>query len=361
MCKVRSSKEWWKLSNDLKSCSHSIRGDLCADDFLQHFRNILQSSNSISTFHWCLPYNTDAFLDSPFELCELFSVLKGLKNNKSPGADGISYEFYKYAPVNFIKEVLYVLNVIFLRKYTVYFQNCNSHPIIKKVDPNCPSNYRGLFLNTLCKIFNSIPLNRITDWSNKNNILNEYQAGFWKQYSTIDNIFKLINIVYLNKLNGKYTYAFSVDFSCAFDSIPRNSLFYKLSFMGLSSKLIRLLQHSYDKTTSKILFGNTFSESFDVKLGVKQGCILSPIRFALYLNDLADILPGGISVDNIEIKILIYADDIVIPSDSPCGLQTMIDYVYCSLWHLKVNLTKSKIVVFRSGTRLPETLIWTFG
>lgn len=362
---IRCSKEWWKLSNGLKSRSYSIRGDLTADDFLQHFSSILQNSNTINTFDWCMPYKVDAFLDSPFELCELNSVLKNLKDNKSPGQDGISYEFFKYAPENFINEVLYVLNVIFLKEnIPASFKTAILIPLLKKGDPNIPSNYRGLSLiDTLCKIFNSILMNRITYWIDENNILNEYQAGFRKQYSTVDNVFNLTNIVQLNKLNGKNTYAFFVDFTCAFDLIPRNSLFYKLANMGLSSKIIRILQQSYDNTSSQIFFRNSLSNSFNVYLGVKQGCILSPILFALYLNDLDDALTGGVTVGNITVKVLMYADDIVLLSDSPVGLQMMINslHVYSNLWHLKVNLAKSKVLVFRSGTRISNNLKWMYG
>ena len=64
--------------------------------------------------------------------------------------------------------------------------------LFKKGDPNVAANYRALSLiDTVCKIFNNILLNRLE----KNNILNEFQAGFRKQYSTIDNIFNLVNIV----------------------------------------------------------------------------------------------------------------------------------------------------------------------
>lgn len=362
---VSCSKEWWKLANQMKTRTQMSRGDLNADDFFTHFSSILQNADSSNLLRWCMPLYTDPFLDSPIELCELTSVLRSLKHDKAPGDDGISYEFYKYAPACFVRDILSVLNYIYLKEtIPTSFKTAVLIPLFKKGDPNCTANYRGLSLiDTLCKIFNNILLNRITDWIEKYNILNEYQAGFRKNYSTVDNVFNLVNIVHLNKLNGKYTYAFFVDFSCAFDMIPRNSLFYKLSCMGLSSKIIRILQLSYENTTSKILYGNTFSDSFRVDVGVKQGCILSPILFALYLNDLNDILPGGVQVDDLCVKVLLYADDIVLLSDSPNELQNMINalYKYCTKWCLKVNLAKSKILVFRSGTRISKNLKWNFG
>ena len=138
-----------------------------------------------------------------------------------------------------------------------------------------PSNYRDLSLiDCICKIFTSVILNRLTFWVDHNNILNEFQAGFRKNYSTVDNIFNLTNIIEINKSHGKKTYAFFVDFSCAFDTISRNSLFYKLSRLGLSSKIIRILQLLYFKTEACVWDGYNYSNQFAVNVGVKQGCIV---------------------------------------------------------------------------------------
>lgn len=362
---VRCSSDWWKLAKSLKSCNQIVRGNLKADDFLSHFSTMLQGSDNNHSVHWCMPYFTDSILDSPIEFCEITSVVRKLKCNKAPGQDGISYEFFKHAPNCFIREILSFFNMIFLHEnIPSSFRSSIMIPLFKKGDPSLPQNYRGLSLiNTICKIFNTVLLNRITDWLENNKILNEYQAGFRKNYSTVDNIFNLINIVNLNKLNGKNTYVFFVDFSCAFDTIPRNSLFYKLSCLGLSSKIIRILQNAYNNTESRIWDGSTFSDSFSVDVGVKQGCILSPILFSIYLNDLVDELPGGVNVAGTTIKILLYADDIIILAETPSELQNMIDalYNYCLKWSLTVNLNKSKIMIFRRGPRISKHLNWHFG
>lgn len=363
--RVKCSTEWWELSNAMKKRTHTVKGNLTADDFRLHFSALLNNTANIPSISWSMPYFTDALLDSPFEFCEIAPVIKSLKLNKAPGEDGISYEFYKYAPDCFVNEILSIFNKIFLQeKIPSSFRKSILIPLFKKGDANLPTNYRGLSLmNTLCKIFNTILLNRLTEWVENNNVLIEFQAGFRKHYSTVDNIFNLVNIVNLNKLNGKNTYAFFVDFSCAFDMIPRNYLFYKLSCLGLSSKIIRILQCSYSNTESRIWDGSSFSEPFSVELGVKQGCILSPLLFSLYVNDLADILPNGVNVADTIIKILLYADDIVLLADSQAELQQMIDalYSYCSTWCLKVNLDKSKIIVFRSGSRISTNLNWQYG
>ena len=281
------------------------------------------------------------------------------------GQDGISYEFYKEAPRCFLIELLGIYNKILLHNtIPTSFKKSILMPLFKKGDPSIPSNYRGLSLtDAISKIFNMILLNRLTFWIERFNILNEFQAGFRKNYSTVDNIFNLTNIVELNKAQGKKTFAFFVDFSCAFDTIPRNCLFYKLSCLGLSTKFINILQSTYDGTESKIWDGATFSSSFSVNIGVKQGCVLSPILFSLFLNDLVDALPNGVYVANTNIKVLLYADDIVVLADSPSELQEMIVslYDYCSTWSLNVNLDKSKVLVFRSSNRINSNLKFNYG
>lgn len=361
---VKNSKDWWNLTNSLKTHSQTSKSFLNSNSFVAHFESLLNKPES-RMMCWCIPCNVDPFLDSPFEYIELLSVIKSLKHNKSPGLDGIPYEFYKNAPPCFLNELLQVFNAIFIKEeMPISFRKSIIVPLFKKGDPNVAANYRGLSLiDTVCKIFNNILLNRIEDWLEKNKILNEFQAGFRKQYSTIDNIFNLVNIVSLNSIKSKYTYAFFVDFSCAFDTIPRNSLFYKLASIGLSSKIIRILQQLYENTVSLVWDGCSLSEEFTIKTGVKQGCILSPILFSLFLNDLPDILPGGLEVAGVNVKLLLYADDIVILSDSPVDLQNMIDslHAYCATWSLSVNLSKSKVMIFRKSPRLAQNLNWHYG
>lgn len=362
---VRNSEEWWRLTNNLKSASRKNRSTLQINDFYNHFKTLLSQTECESNVLWCLPLVRDTFLDRPFEMWELLHVLQKSKNNKAPGKDRISYEFYKNAPECFLEEVMILLNRIFLTgDVPDSFRSSIIIPLFKKGDPNDCVNYRGLsLLDTLYKMFTGLILNRINGWIETNDILCEYQSGFRAGYSTIDSIFNLTSIIHLNRKKKNNTYAFFVDFSCAFDLIPRNSLFFKLASFGLSSKIIETLQSLYRNTTCQVWDGFSLSDSFEVYAGVKQGCLLSPTLFSLYLNDLHSHLPGGVSIADTVVKVLLYADDLVVLSESPTELQFMINslFNYCSLWGLKINLNKSKIVVFRAGSRISNSLNWKYG
>ena len=77
---------------------------------------MLQDTERDQLLFWSMPYIIDPFLDSPIELCEIKNVIKSLKHNKTPGQDGIPYEFYKYAPNCFINELLQYLTRYFYMK-----------------------------------------------------------------------------------------------------------------------------------------------------------------------------------------------------------------------------------------------------
>ena len=84
---------------------------------------------------------------------------------------------------------------------------------------------------------------------------------------------------------------------------------------------------------------------FDVKIGLKQGCILSPLLFNIFINDLAQTLNNlecGASYGEGDVSILLYADDIILLSDNEATLQRMLSCLndYCLSWGLTINFEK---------------------
>jgi hypothetical protein len=129
-----------------------------------------------------------------------------------------------------------------------------------------------------------------------------------------------------SKTNSKPLFACFVDFKKAFDTVWRNGLFFKLlNDYKISPKCVRMINSMYSKLSSRVKINGELSEQFEVSIGLRQGCNLSPHLFNLYIDDFARLL-GNVNYDspklnNINISSLLYADDMLILSTSKTGLQ----------------------------------------
>ncbi|KAL7725310.1 hypothetical protein ACLKA6_012641 [Drosophila palustris] len=71
--------------------------------------------------------------------------------------------------------------------------------------------------------------------------------------------------------------------------------------------MLKILSSMYERNTVAVWDGNELSPWFDSNLGVKQGCLLSPILFSLYVDDIVSTLQGGVELGTSRIKVLMYA------------------------------------------------------
>ena len=147
----------------------------------------------------------------------------------------------------------------------------------------------------------------------------------------------------------------------------RDILWFKLLNIGVSGKMFDIIVSMYKNVCSRGKYSSYLSEPFSFHLGVKHGECLSLFLFAVYVNDIENefIAKGAnrIDIDALKIFLLLYADDIVIFADTPEDLQFSLDilYDYCQKWKLKVNIDKSKAMVFRKGGRLRQNLLFKYG
>ena len=112
------------------------------------------------------------------------------------------------------------------------------------------------------------------------------------------------------------TFATFIDFSKAYDRIDRTLLWHKLSNIRIGGKMFNALKSLYSNVKCTVRLNGVHSDWFKVQTGLKQGCILSPLLFNAFVNDLIQEihrLHVGIPYTDDElISILLYADDIVI-------------------------------------------------
>ena len=116
----------------------------------------------------------------------------------------------------------------------------------------------------------------------ENKLIGDYQIGFKKDARPSDHIFLLKRAIDKYLGNVKKMYAWFVDYQKAFDNIWREGLYYKMMNVGVSSNIIKLIRDMYNKKKQCLKITGEFPS---IK-GVKQGCVLSPILFILFINDL---------------------------------------------------------------------------
>ena len=240
-------------------------------------------------------------------------------------------------------------------------------PLHKKGDVNLVENYRGItLLSTLGKLFSRILNNRLVEWAEEYSVYVEAQAGFRKHMGTVDNVFVLHGLITHLLNENKKLYAAFIDFTKAFDYVVRENMWSKLLKVGIRGKVINVIRSMYENIKSRVKSDNNLSNDFSCLLGVRQGECLSPFLFSMYVNDLEETLVSnnfkGIEIGMLKMFLLLYADDIIIFSDTEYGLQRGLDILkdYCNKWKLIVNINKTKIMVFRNGGILRKNLKFTY-
>ena len=193
---------------------------------------------------------------------------------------------------------------------------------------------------------------RIQDWAERVNLLLDTQSGFRRARSTIDNIFIIDTIIqnYIKPRNG-ILFSIFVDFQRAFDGICGEKLWYKLSLMGMSEKVITMLRSIYQQVHACVKVASQYiTDRFMSEIGLRQGDNLSGMLFLMYVYDITDFMVENgddpITIGQLYLTVLLFADDLCILAKIAESLQRKIYYLskYCKLWDLKINVGKSQVV-----------------
>ena len=134
---------------------------------------------------------------------------------------------------------------------------------------------------------------------------------------------------------GSKVYCAFLDATKAFDKVLHNDIYKKLLDRGAPLSLVYLLQNWYSNLQCRVKWNDVLGDLFAVLCGVRQGGVLSPALFALYVDDLVSQLRDsgyGIHVGSLFVGCVLYADDIVLLFASCDGLQKLVNICGCLLY-----------------------------
>ena len=275
-----------------------------------------------------------------------------LKNNKSPGVDGIPAELLKSCKNELSEWVTQVLNyIIEQRNFPESWSEGLRSSIYKAGDRLLPDSYRGItILPIFEKIFEMAVYKRLSFVNEAFNKIDPCNGGFINDSRTSDNLFILNGLIERQLNMGQSLYVCFIDFSKAFDLVNRDILFYKLVKMGWTGRVMDTLRNLYSKTNIRVKHKGKISSSFENKMGVNQGGVLSGLLFRKYLCDLGNYLKRevGVCIDQNILVHFLWADDLFVISNTVTGLQKQIDgiFKFASENQMGVNEIKTKSMGF---------------
>ena len=359
-------REFWKSFKQLQDFDKSHKENpIPPSEWVTHFHSLLNIKPQIDS---SLKFHIETFLSSNVSIfnelnyritnAEISCVINSLKSGKSPGIDSITNEMIRCGWPHLQEYFIMFFNSILTSgKFPSSWDVNTLSPLHKKGSTLLRDNYRGIAVSSaIAKVFLSVLHNRLYKFADTNDLIPPNQIGYKKGLRTTDHILVLKNIIdkYITKTPRKYLYACFVDFKSAFDTVWRDGLFYKMLKMGIGGNFIKVLQSMYSQTKYAVKVDNRISEPFLSSVGVKQGCVLSPLLFNLYLSDLPCIFDNScdpVSVNALSTNCLLFADDLVLLSESSQGLNACINRLdtYCRKWGLTINLAKTKVIIFNKG------------
>ena len=227
-------------------------------------------------------------------------------------------------------------------------------PLFKKGDRADCNNYRGIsLLSVPGKVYAKVLESRVRAVVEPN--LSDEQCGFRPGRSTTYQSFTLQQIFEKSWEYARPLFMCFVDLEKAYDRVPRDLMWECLGEYGVDDELVRAIASLYKSCKACVRANGVKSRSFTVGTGLRQGCVLSPLLFIIFMDRIVKRSRGAecVKIGDVKVARLLFADDLVILASSQADLQSALDRfaAECEASSMKISVTKSEVmVVARSPT-----------
>ncbi len=302
--------------------------------------------------------NTDDIFDIPITIYEVETVVNSLPNGKVSGFDNITYEHVKYGGLKLKETLVYLFNrIINEENIPKSFKLAVKIPIPKSnKDDMTFDNSRGIsLLTTFNKILESITLRRIN--RKYNSCIEGLQGAYQKEQSALTSAFIIDEVINHCLEDGDKVYACYVDVAKAFDRMWINGMLYKLYFnIGIKGRAWRLIYNWYYNMKEYVCIDGKYSRIYTLHQGTRQGGVLSPWLFLVFINDLITELGNinaGVSINKVNVGSPMFADDLTLLARVKWGLDSMLQVLdnFGKRWRLIFSIKKTVVLTFGEKPR----------
>lgn len=278
-----------------------------------------------------------------------------LKCGKSAGIDKLTAEHLRNAHPILVQVLTKLMNIMILFEYVPDGFGIGIIVPIPKGQLGrsnvCTDDFRGISINPIIsKLFEYCLLSIFSEYL----VTSEMQFGFKANSSCSKALYSVRKTIEYFIERQSTVNLCALDMSKAFDKMNRNALFIKLLDRNCPVVLINLLDCWFSKTYACVKWGDSISSFVKLECGTRQGGIMSPTLFAVFINDVIVHLQKsslGCHIRNLCLNAFMYADDLLLMSISVCDMQNMISICKTEFdWlDMAVNIKKSSCI--RVGSR----------
>ena len=174
-------------------------------------------------------------------------------------------------------------------------------------------------------------------------------CGFRPGRGTTNQLFTLSQVFEKAWEFAKQIYTAFIDLDNAYDQVPRDLLWSVLKEFEISGCLLAAIRSLSDDCKSHVRINGSKSGSFQVRVGFRQGCVLTPLLFIIFMDTISrrTTTPDCVKIGNARVESLLFADDVARLASSSAGFRRALDQfaIECTLAGMQINIKKTEVMV----------------